>query len=305
MPARVAMDASTSVAPIVRKQKQCGLARTAARVPPVRGRGSEAVSSCGPEMISLMRVAALYDIHGNLPALRAVLAEVAREGVETVVIGGDVAAGPLPRETIEQVMVLGPYARFVRGNADREVVDAYDQGRRRPERESGPAERAAAFAAGRISRNQRDFLADFRTTVVLDVDGLGPTVFCHGSPRSDTEIITTVTSDERLSEILSGVAEAVVVGGHTHRQFDRRLGDHRFINAGSVGSPYEGRAGAYWALLGPAVSLRRTLYDVAEAAEQLSATEFPDVVEMLRESLTDPVDPDEVAAFFENLAVTS
>jgi len=256
-------------------------------------------------MISLMRVAALYDIHGNLPALRAVLAEVAREGVETVVIGGDGAAGPLPRETVDQVMALGLRARFVRGNADREVVDAYDRGRRSPEGERGLAERAAAFAAARISRNQRDFLADFRTTVVLDVDGLGLTVFCHGSPRSDTEIITTVTSDERLSEILSGVAEAVLVGGHTHRQFDRQLGDHRFINAGSVGSPYEGRAGAYWALLGPGVSLRRTIYDVADAAEELSATEFPDVDEMLRESLTDPVDPDEVAAFFEDLAMTS
>ena len=198
------------------------------------------------------------------------------------------------------------YARgFVRGNADREVVDAYDQGRRRPEDESAPAERAAAFAAARISRNQRDFLADFRATVVLDVDSLGPTVFCHGSPRSDTEIITTATSDERLREVLSGVAETVVVGGHTHRQFDRRLDNHRFINAGSVGSPYEGRAGAYWALLGPGVSLRRTIYDVADAAEQLRSTGFPDVDEMLRESLTEPVDPDDVAAFFEDLAITS
>ncbi len=252
-----------------------------------------------------MRIAALYDIHGNLPALRAVLAEVAREGVETVVIGGDVAAGPLPRETIEQLMALGGRARFVRGNADREVVAAYDKGRRRPEDESGPAERAAAFAAARISRDHRDLLAGFRTTVVLDVDGLGPTVFCHGSPRSDTEIITTATSDERLREILSGVAEAVVVGGHTHRQSDRRLGDHRFINAGSVGSPYEGRAGAYWALLGPSVSLRRTIYDVTDAAEALRCTEFPDIDEMLRDSLTDPLDPDEVAAFFENLAIAN
>ncbi len=272
---------------------------------PLVADGARFVRSCGSGMISLMRVAALYDIHGNLPALRAVLAEVGREGVETVVIGGDVAAGPLPGETIEQLMALGVRARFVRGNADREVVDAYDKGRRRPESESGPAERAAAFAAARISRNQRDFLADFRTTVVLDVDGLGPTVFCHGSPRSDTEVITTATSDERLREILSGVAEAVVVGGHTHRQFDRRLGDHRFINAGSVGSPYEGRAGAYWALLGPNVSLRRTIYNVTDADKQLRSTEFPDVDEMLRESLTDPIDPDEVAAFFENLAITS
>jgi predicted phosphodiesterase len=255
-------------------------------------------------MISLMRVAALYDIHGNLPALRAVLSDVAREGVETIVIGGDVAAGPLPRETIEQLMALGSRARFVRGNADREVVDAYDQGQR-PEGEGGPAERAAAFAASRISRRHRDLLAAFRSTVVLDVDALGPTVFCHGSPRSDAEIITSATSDERLGEILSGVAEAVVVGGHTHRQFDRRIEAQRFINAGSVGLPYEGRVGAYWALLGPDVSFRRTLYDVADAAEQLSATEFPDVNDMLRESLTEPADPDEVARFFENLALTS
>jgi diadenosine tetraphosphatase ApaH/serine/threonine PP2A family protein phosphatase len=182
------------------------------------------------------------------------------------------------------------------------VVHAYDQGRRSPQRESGPAERAAAFAAAQISREQRDFLADFRTTVVLDVDGLGPTVFCHGSPRSDTEIITTRTSDERLGEILSEVTEAVVVGGHTHRQFDRRIGNHRVVNAGSVGFPYEGRPGAYWALLGPDISLLRTRYDVAAAVEQISATGCPDVEEMLRESLTDPVDPDEVSAFFEGLA---
>jgi len=252
-----------------------------------------------------MRVAALYDIHGNLPALRAVLAEIACEGVETVVIGGDVAAGPLPRETIEEVMALGPRARCVRGNADQEVVAAYDQGRRCASSESDPAERAAVFAAERISHSHRDFLANFEATVVLDVDGLGPTVFCHGSPRSDIEIITTATSDERLGEILSAVAEPVVVGGHTHRQIDRRLGDRRFINAGSVGSPYEGRAGAYWALLGPGVSLRRTVYDVADAAEHLGATGFPDVNEMLRESLTDPAHPDEVAAFFERLALTS
>lgn len=252
-----------------------------------------------------MRVAALYDIHGNLPALRAVLAELAREGVESVVIGGDVAAGPLPCETIDQLMALDQRARFVRGNADREVVDAYDQGRLSPDQESGPAERSAAFAAARLTRNQRDFLADFHTTVVVDVDGLGRTVFCHGSPRSDTEIITTATADARLREILLEVPEAVVVGGHTHRQFDRRVGEHRFVNAGSVGAPYEGRSGAYWALLGPDVSLRRTQYDVADAAEQLRRTEYPDVEETLRESLTDPVDPDEVAAFFEDLAARS
>ena len=96
-----------------------------------------------------------------------------------------------------------------------------------------------------------------------------------------------------------------MVGGHTHRQLDRRLGRHRFINAGSVGSPYEGQAGAFWAILGPDVALRRTVYDVEHAARQIMATGFPDIDEMLRESLTDPVDPDETAAFFEQLAITN
>jgi Icc-related predicted phosphoesterase len=154
-----------------------------------------------------MRVAALYDIHGNLPALQAALTDVARESIETVVIGGDVAAGPLPRETIDQLMALGSHASFIQGNADRKVADAYDQGRLNPQQERGPAQRAAAFAAARISRHQRDFLASFRKTVVLDLDELGPTIFCHGSPRSDTEIITTATRDERLREILPAVRE--------------------------------------------------------------------------------------------------
>ena len=249
-----------------------------------------------------MPVAALYDIHGNLPALSAVLADVAREGIQTVVIGGDVAAGPQPRETVEQLMALGQRAHFVCGNADREVVDAFDQGRIRPEDESGPADRAAAFAAARITRQQRDFLAGFRPTVALAVDDLGTVLFCHGSPRSDTEIITTQTSTERLGAILEGVTQPLIVGGHTHRQLIHDTGDRRFVNAGSVGSPYEGRPGAFWALLGPDVSLRHTEYDVTAAADQLRRTGYPDVEDMLNDSLLDPADADETALFFEGLA---
>lgn len=248
-----------------------------------------------------MSVAALYDLHGNLPALEAVLADVDVEDAEVVLVGGDVAAGPQPRETVDLLMALGARARFVRGNGDRDVVAAFDQGRTRPEDEEGPANRAAAFAAAVTTKSQRDFLASFEATVTLDIDGLGSVVCCHGSPRSDTEIITTQTSAERLSEILATVDERLIVGGHTHRQFDRRLGEHRYVNAGSVGAPYEGRAGAYWALLGPDVSLRRTDYDVDAAARQFRRTGYP-VDEMLKESLLDPADPDEVAAFFESLA---
>ncbi len=249
-----------------------------------------------------MRVAALYDIHGNLPALDAVLGDVAREQVDVIVIGGDVVAGPQPGETIERLVALGPRVRFVRGNGDREVVAAYDAGRLRPEEESDNGDQTAAFTAARISPAQRDLLASWELTVELEVDGLGSVVFCHGSPRSDTEIITTATSDARLRHILAGVDQPTVVGGHTHRQFDRRIDRHRFINAGSVGSPYEGRAGAYWALLGPDVELRVTGYDVAAACAQLRQTGYPGIDEALGEWLTEPLDPDEVAAIFERMA---
>jgi predicted phosphodiesterase len=249
-----------------------------------------------------MRVAALYDIHGNVPALDAVLAEVEREQVDLIVIGGDVVPGPQPQSTIELLTALGPRARFVRGNGDREVVAAYDAGRVEPQEESNPTEQSAAFSAARITRSQRDLLAGFEPTIVLDVDELGAVVFCHGSPRSDTEMITTATPEGRLREIVAEVPEATVVGGHTHRQFDRRVPGHRVVNAGSVGSPYEGRAGAYWALIGPDVVLRRTEYDIAAASEQLLRTGYTGIDEALRESLTEPLDPDEVAAYLERLA---
>ncbi|MFZ0088340.1 MAG: metallophosphoesterase family protein [Solirubrobacteraceae bacterium] len=252
-----------------------------------------------------VKAAVLCDVHGNLPALRAVVADVSREEVGTVVIGGDVATGPLPRETLDLLMGLKPHVHYVRGNADREAVAAYDEGRCDPGDESDPVEREAAFTASRLTPEQRDLLAGLPTTVTLQIEGLGPTVFCHGSPRSDVEIITTATPEERLAEVLTDVVEPTVVGGHTHRQFDRRAGTHRFVNAGSVGRPYEGRAGAYWALLGPDVSLRQSRYDIASAVNQLRPTGYPDVDDLLRESLTDPVDADEVAAFFEGLATDS
>jgi predicted phosphodiesterase len=247
------------------------------------------------------RVAALYDIHGNLPALRAVLDDITGEKVDTLVIGGDAVSGPLPAETIERLTALGGRARFVRGNADREVVEAYDQ--RSSGVGDGAADRSAAFAAARISPGHRDFLARFEPTVALEVDGLGEVLFCHGSPRSDTEIITTASSPERLRGALAGVEQRVVVGGHTHRQFDRRVDPWRVVNAGSVGLPYEGRRGAYWALLGPAVELRRTEYDLDAAVEELRAGGVPDLDALLRESLLTPVDPDEVAEFFERQAL--
>jgi predicted phosphodiesterase len=193
-----------------------------------------------------MRVAALYDIHANLPALEAVLREVQAAEPDRIVIGGDAATGPMNAETLDALMALGDRALFVRGNADRWTVDVYDDPAYVPPEEEHPGRRAAAWAAGQIGRSQRDFLASFAPTVELDIGGLGRTLFCHGSPRSDDEAITAVTPENRLQRLLDGVEAPAVVCGHTHVQFDRRRGERRVVNAGSVGMPYEGRPGAHW-----------------------------------------------------------
>ncbi len=131
-----------------------------------------------------MRVAAFYDVHGNLPALDAVLADVERERVDLVVVGGDVALGPMPGETLERLLALGERARFLRGNADRDLVEWFDG------RSAGGEdvwERRGACAAQALTRAQRDVLARLPPTICLEVDGLGRTLFCHGSPAATTK----------------------------------------------------------------------------------------------------------------------
>jgi hypothetical protein len=109
-------------------------------------------------------------------------------------------------------------------------------------------------------------------------------------------MITRATPDERFAPMVESVAEAVIVCGHTHQQFDRRLAGRRVINAGAVGMPYEGVAAAFWALLGPDVELRRTDYDVTPLIESLNADER----ELVLESLIEPADPDWVTDYFES-----
>jgi len=213
-----------------------------------------------------MRIAVMADIHGNLPALEAVLSDVALEASNVVVVCGDVASGPLPVKALDLLRALSG-ARFVRGNADRALVTAVDGG----ELPAFPGP-AANWCAAQLSREHRDFLASFSPTVTVDVDGLGRVLFCHGSPRSDVEMMTSETPDERLREVTAGVEADVVVCGHTHMPFDRMVGRVRVINPGSVGMPY-GHPGAYWALLGPEVEFRRTDYDREAAAERIRQSE--------------------------------
>ena len=211
----------------------------------------------------MTRVAALYDVHGNLPALEAVLVEVA--DAELIVAGGDLVGGPFPAETIERLRAEGDRVRWLRGNVERELVE-------QPPPQGGglpPFELERVVAA--LSDEQVDFLYGLPERVELELPGLGHVLFCHATPQNDLDMVTPLTPDERLRRILDGVSADVVVVGHTHIQEDRRVGSVRWVNAGSVGMPYEDGPGAYWALLGPEVELRRTEYDVAK----LGGYEYP------------------------------
>jgi diadenosine tetraphosphatase ApaH/serine/threonine PP2A family protein phosphatase len=174
------------------------------------------------------------------------------------------------------------------GNGDREVLD--------PPPGDEPFHRFVRFAAQRLRPDQRALVETFEPAVAA-----GGVLFCHGSPRSDEERLTRVSPDARIAAALEGVRQRVVVCGHTHQQFDRRVGGRRVVNAGAVGMPYEGRPGAFWALLRDGEpDLRHTPYDIGAAAAELRATGAPDVDElMLRESLLEPADPGEVARYFE------
>jgi putative phosphoesterase len=237
------------------------------------------------------RVAVICDVHGNLPALEAALVDLEREAPGLLIVGGDVASGPLPAETIDRLRALGS-GRFVRGNADRGIVAAFD-GTSLP-RWPGPY---AAWCAERISQSQRDFLASFEETVAVEIDGLGHVLFCHGSPRSDEEVISPATPLSRLRELLAGTDADVVVCGHTHMQFERTVDRVRVVNPGSVGMPY-GTPGAYWALLGPDIELRCSNYDLGAAAERIADLAGADADDFIREHVLTVPSADEALEFF-------
>ena len=234
----------------------------------------------------IRRVAVLSDVHGNAVALAAVLRELDDVAPDLVVFGGDLTWGPLPHETIALVDGLGTRTIFVRGNADRALTELAQAGTRRGESETTPRER---WMLEVHTDEQHAFVERFVESASVTIEGLGPVRFCHGSPRSDEEVITYATPEARIGALMDGVDERVLVSAHTHLQFDRDVDGVRSINAGSVGMPYGGRAGsAYWAVLGPDVELRRTDYDLDEAIRLYRASGDPLAEEMVELLLTPP-----------------
>jgi putative phosphoesterase len=215
-----------------------------------------------------MRIAALSDVHGNLPALEAVLAEVDRSGIDRIVITGDVALGPMPVPVLERLLGLGDRVAWVRGNSDRELVSP------------PPDVPGSVWGSAQLTPALRAHLDTAPSTLTLDVDSLGPTLFCHATPRDDEEVAVVDSPLARWAEVLAGHDEQTVVLGHTHMPFARLAGGKMIVNPGSVGMPW-GRIGAHWAILGPGVELRRTPYDVEAACAVIGASGYPDVAEWL------------------------
>src|SRR3954454_19889521 len=158
---------------------------------------SDTVAGRASGTMTVMRVAVLADIHGNLPALEAVLAEVEAAGADRLVVLGDIGLGPVARETLDLLAALGERAVWVHGNCERELGSAYD-GAAVP----GPNGDAARDAAALVSAAQRDLVDGLPLTVSLDVDGLGPVLFCHATPRRDDEMVLVDSPMRRWQEAL-------------------------------------------------------------------------------------------------------
>ena len=243
-----------------------------------------------------MRIAAIYDVHGNLPALEAVLADVKRAGVDGVVVGGDVVPGPMPEETIDALLALEVPARFIRGNGEREVLALLAGAA--PKRIPAPYVYVMRWVAQNVRPEQARVLASWPETLETDIAGIGTVLFCHATPESDEAVFTRATPERHLPASLASAGVPLVVCGHTHMQFDRTVAGVRVVNAGSVGMPF-GEPGAYWLLLDSGVELRRTWYNRTAAAERIRTCGYPQAAEFAEGNVLRPPSEADMNSLFE------
>jgi len=238
-----------------------------------------------------LRILALYDIHGNADALAAVLADPRAAAPDAVVVGGDVVPGPFADATLALLGRLNMPVHWVRGNGEREVAAAV---RGAEPDEDDMARRCAVISAAELGAERSHELGELPLT--LELDGV---LFCHATPRSDERIMTRLSPAERFADELSGIDAALVVAGHTHQQDDRAVGDLRFLNAGSVGLPYEGDGAARWLWIADGKpELLSTAYDAAAAGRRMLDAGWPDE-QSVGAALVDPVEPMVITRIFE------
>ena len=232
-----------------------------------------------------MRVAALYDIHGNLPALEAVLEDVRAVGVDLIVVGGDICPGPMVRDVFTRLRDATPPAHFIYGNCERAMLAERAQAgsAKVPEH----VRHRLQWTAAQLSDDEIQLIETWPATLHVDIPHLGDVLFCHATPRDDNEIFTKLTPEDRAAPAFAGVSSPLVICGHTHMPFDRRIASSRVVNAGSVGMPF-GEPGAYWLLLGPNVEFRRTRFDLDRAADLIRATPYPDAESFAATSVLQP-----------------
>jgi predicted phosphodiesterase len=196
-------------------------------------------------------LAALYDIHGNLPALEAVLADADAAGADRFLLGGDYASlGAWPVETLERLRTL-PSAGWLRGNWERWQAHPGEA----PELDFIQA--ALAWVLDELPEGAAQELGELPTTIRLD-----EAFFSHGSPASDMRTFMPQPAGDE-DELLAGLHERRLVFGHSHLQFERVAANGvELVNAGSVGLPFDGDTRAAYALLREnGVELRRVAYD--------------------------------------------
>jgi predicted phosphodiesterase len=228
-----------------------------------------------------VRVAGLYDIHGNLPALEAVIEEIRIARVDEVVVGGDVVPGPLPTETLACLLNLGVPTRFIYGNGETAVLQQMAG------RDPCPQYRSIfRWTAEQVGEHER-VMAGWPKTTGIEMPGLGNVLFCHATPRNENEIFTRTTAEDVLLPIFAELDARVVVCGHTHMQFDRTIGRTRVVNAGSIGMPF-GEPGADWLLLDDEIRFQHTTYDLQQAADRIRASGYPEADDFVKRSLLSP-----------------
>lgn len=255
-----------------------------------------------------MKIAALYDIHGNLPALHAVLEELQVIQPDVIVIGGDIVSGPLPGQTLARLMQVEKPVYFIQGNADRELVQTFDKrplARRYLPPLSTKGVEEIEWLAQQITQAERDFLAMQPKQLIFEMAKLGRVLFCHATPRSDEELFTPLTPSQQLDAIFAEGTPDIVICGHTHLQFELLVGQHRILNAGSVGIPFAKEPGAYWLLLhSEGYEFRHTPFDGEAAAQVIRASGYPQAEDFIATNVLKLRSPEEMTAMFERLAQT-